>query len=229
MILAFHGYGSDAATFSTLTGYPDQAAAAGFVMVVPDGAGRTWQFDGHGSDAQFVDALIDDVARSFCIDQRRIAASGFSAGAAFTIAYACAHLDRIAAIATVAVNFLIGCTTPLSILAFHGTADPMVPYQDGAEGLSLPDVKVRGTELTMTDWATLDGCETDPVLDHIGTEVVRHTYPGCQDGTEVVLYEIQGGGHSWPGADPGASGGLTTQQVDATKEAVAFFGRHARP
>ena len=44
--------------------------------------------------------------------------------------------------------------------------------------------------------------------------------------TEVGLYRIDGGGHTWPGADPRKAIGLTTQQVSATDQILAFFARH---
>ena len=65
-------------------------------------------------------------------------AVGFSAGAAFTIVYACARPTLITAIATVAVEFQLGCTRPMSIMAFHGTDDPLVPYRNGAMGSRSP-------------------------------------------------------------------------------------------
>jgi poly(3-hydroxybutyrate) depolymerase len=44
----------------------------------------------------------------------------------------------------------------------------------------------------------------------------------------VTLYTIIGGGHSWPGADPTKSIGLTTKQINATSLVLSFFG-HVRP
>ena len=226
VILSFHGFGSTAEEFSSLTQLPERGAAAGFTVVVPEGAGHTWQFTGDGTDAAFVDAVLDDVAATTCVDRHRVTASGFSAGAAFTIAYACAHPDRVSAIVTVAVDFQLGCKRPLPILAFHGTADPAVPYTDGAIGLSLPGAKVRGTENNLGDWAALDRCDRSATVETVGPEVVRHTWTGCADGTEVGLYAVQGGGHSWPGADPTRSVGLTTQEISATDLALAFAARH---
>jgi polyhydroxybutyrate depolymerase len=152
--------------------------------------------------------------------------AGYSAGAAFTIFYACAHQGLLAGIATVAVEFQLGCTQPLSILAFHGTADPAVPYTDGAVGLSLPGVHVRGTELNMGDWARLDGCRVTPDTRRLASEVTREIWPRCTAGHAVALYRIEGGGHSWPGADPSKGGaGFTTQQLSADQQILAFFAR----
>jgi polyhydroxybutyrate depolymerase len=125
----------------------------------------------------------------------------------------------------VAVEFQLGCTRPLSILAFHGTKDPLVPYQNGAIGLSLPGIKVRGTELNMGDWARLDHCRTVPRRTRIGTQVVRQQWSGCAGHHSVGLYTIIGGGHSWPGADPTKAIGLTTEQISATSLVLSFFTR----
>jgi polyhydroxybutyrate depolymerase len=203
-----------------------EGTAQGAVVAVPEGADHTWQVSGSGADAAFVDTLVDQIGRARCIDLDRVFLAGFSVGAAFSVAYACARPEQIAAVATVAVEFQLGCTRPLSILAFHGTADPMVPFEDGAVGLSLPGVPVRGAELNMGDWAALDGCGATPETTTEGDEVTRHAWPGCADGAEVTQFRVEGGGHTWPGADPRRSVGLTTQQVDATAEMIAFFGRH---
>ena len=232
LVLLIHGFAGSGEDFSEHTKLPERGAAQGYVVVAPDGTGalKTWQFSGAGTDAAFVEGLIAEVGQSTCIDLDRITATGMSAGAAFTIAYSCAHQDQIHAIATVAVDFQLGCTKPMSILAFHGTVDPLVPYEDGAIGKSLPGVKVRGTDLNMGDWARLGSCAPAPAIDVVGTEVTRSTWSGCAPGTEVVLYAIQGGGHTWPGSDPARSIGLTTQQVDATGEILTFFSRdHLAP
>ncbi len=230
LILLFHGFGSDAARFVTLTGLQTAGPAAGFLVAVPDtpGAVRGWQVNGRGTDAAFVDGVVAAVERDHCVDENAVFATGFSSGAAFTLAYGCAHQDRIAAIATVAVEYQLGCTKPLSILAFHGTADPAVPYQNGAIGLSLKGVKVRGTELNMADWARLDRCRATPQRARLSSEIVHETWNGCAPGIGVQLYSVLGGGHSWPGADPKRALGRTTQQIDATSLILDFFVARTR-
>jgi polyhydroxybutyrate depolymerase len=110
-------------------------------------------------------------------------------------------------------------------MAFHGTKDPLVPYQNGAVGLSLPGIRVRGTERNMSDWARLDHCRSVPIAERLGSQVHRQQWTDCVHGTSVELYSIIGGGHSWPGADPSQAVGLTTQQVSATKQILMFFDR----
>ena len=60
-----------------------------------------------------------------------------------------------------------------------------------------------------------------------GTSVVRHSYVGCRDGAEVLLYEIRGGGHTWPGRpSPEKLLGKATQNVSANDVMWEFFTRH---
>jgi polyhydroxybutyrate depolymerase len=227
LIVLFYGFDSNPAQFSALTGLPSRGSHQGYLVAVPhtQGTESEWQFNAHGTDAAFVDGLVVSLERNYCIDTSAVFAAGFSAGAAFAIVYSCAREDRIAAIATVAVEFQLGCTRPMSILAFHGTRDPLVPYDNGAVGLSLPGVKVRGTQLNMGDWARLDRCGVTPRRTRIGSQVIRQQWSGCAQKSSVVLYTIVGGGHAWPGADPKLAVGLTTQQVSATSQVLAFFAR----
>ena len=154
LLLTFYGFGSDPAQFAALTKLPARGSTDGYLVVVPhtQGAESEWQFDAHGTDAAFVDGVVDFIETTYCIDRSAVFAAGFSAGAAFAVIYSCAREARVAAIATVAVEFQLGCTRPMPILAFHGTADPLVPYRDGAIGLSLPGLKVRGSQRNMDDW-----------------------------------------------------------------------------
>jgi polyhydroxybutyrate depolymerase len=225
LVFLFYGSGSNPAAFSTTTDFPALGAAQGDIVVVPQiqpNEGE-WQFIGHGSDAAFITALDTHLQATYCIAPRRVFAAGFSAGAAFTIVYGCSHQRDIRAISTVAVDFQLGCTRPMPILAFHGTADPSVPYQNGAVGISLPGTKVRGTLLNMGDWAKLDRCRAVPVSARVGSQVSRSRWPRCTRGTSVTLYTVFGGGHDWPGADPKFGFGLTTQQISASRLILRFF------
>lgn len=225
LVLMFHGFGEDGREFATLTRMPTEGGRRGVIVVTPDGPNHTWQLNGSGSDAAFVDAIVVSLSSTLCVDRHRVYAAGFSQGAAFAIFYTCARPGRVAAFATVAVDFQLGCKQPVPYLAFHGTDDPAVPYTDGAVGASLPGA-VRGTLLNMGDWAKLDHCSPTPVTRTIASEVTLRTWPGCIDGTTVGLYTIVKGSHTWPGADPKASPLYTTQQIDATALMLDFFAAH---
>jgi polyhydroxybutyrate depolymerase len=229
LILLFYGFASNPTQFTALTNLPERGARAGAIVAVPHTQpGETeWQFNGNGTDAAFVHSLVTTLEGSFCIDRAAVFAAGFSAGAAFTIAYSCTHQRQISAIATVAVDFQLGCKAPMPIMAFHGTKDPLVPYRNGAMGASLPGVKVRGTQLNMGDWARLDHCRSRAPRVRVGSQVIRQQWPACEGGAEVRLFTIVGGGHTWPGANPTKGFGLTTQQVSATTRILAFFHHYS--
>ena len=84
-----------------------------------------------------------------------------------------------------------------------------------------------------TLFAQVNGCTEAPVVaaqpDTVtdGTRVRRSTYSGCRDGRDVVLFTIEGGGHTWPGGPPvGRSVGRVTRDLDATRVMLDFFDRH---
>jgi polyhydroxybutyrate depolymerase len=226
LLLLFHGFNGSGTEISQYTGLPAQATAEGYLVASPDGTAETWQLDAHGTDAAFVTALLAHLEAAHCVDEHRVYLAGFSAGAAFTLIYSCQHQSQVAAMATVAVEFQLGCTRPIPLIAFHGTLDPLVPFANGAKGASLPGVAVRGTELNMGDWARLDHCSATSTDTVIGSQVTRQVWPGCSDGTAVVLYRIEGGGHTWPGASADDGGGLTTRQIQADRLLLDFFAQH---
>ena len=64
-----------------------------------------------------------------------------------------------------------------------------------------------------------------------GTKVTRKTWSGGRDETEVVLIEIEDGGHTWPGVAPPPAAtflGKSTVDISANDLMWEFFQRHAR-
>ena len=110
------------------------------------------------------------------------------------------------------------------MIAFHGTADPIVNYlgQPGREGFSLPNI---------SDWAAAlavkHNCVSDASLLLADGKVRGVQYSNCTDGAEVVLYTVEGGGHTWPGGEPLPEWltGITSQDIDATQMMWDFFTR----
>ena len=133
-MLLFYGFGSDPGTILRV----DRAARTGRGRRVrgrrsptPRARSRSGSSTRTATDATFVDDVVNVTSSAPTASTgRRSFAAGFSAGAAFTIIYACARQRQVAAIATVAVEFQLGCTRPMPILAFHGTDDPLVPYRE---------------------------------------------------------------------------------------------------
>lgn len=127
---------------------------------------------------------------------------------------------------------LAGKCPRLPVIAFHGTADPIVAYGEGGgtvDASATPNAGLPGTLTNIGDWAAHNGCGPEPLTAHLGDDVERRSYGSCKDGADVVLYTILGGGHTWPGSDVivGAPS-LTTHTISATKLALDWFEAHPR-
>src|SRR5206468_832985 len=62
----------------------------------------------------------------------------------------------------------------------------------------------------------------------VAPDVTRIEYTRCAGDATVVLYTIQGGGHSWPGGKPLPEWwvGPTSRSIDATSQMWTFFREH---
>ena len=69
--------------------------------------------------------------------------------------------------------------------------------------------------------------EALPDLAHEGTTVRKKSYGPGKDGAEVVLYTIEGGGHTWPGQEPRVNFlGKSTRDISANDLMWEFFQKH---
>jgi polyhydroxybutyrate depolymerase len=234
-VLNFHGFGGTAQQQELYTGFVDIAEREGFILVTPDGTNRPqrwyiygkWE-RGYVDDFAFVEDLIDEVSASACVDPSRIYATGMSNGAGLSSLLACKS-DRIAAIAPVAGSpyseLLCRTTGPTPVVAYHGTEDTLVPFNGGNGGrLGLPVTPVREN---MRGWAEHNGCDMTLHSERIAADVVVERYTNCDQGADVVLYVIEGGGHTWPGSDREIRWlGKTTQSIDASELIWSFFASH---
>jgi polyhydroxybutyrate depolymerase len=176
-------------------------------------------------DVGFIGDLLDKLERDLCIDEHRVFSAGISNGAAYSQVLACNLPGRFAAVAAVAaLVYQPRCTDqPIAVIAFHGTADPCVPFEGGQVqcGQKLPVPSVKDAE---ANWAKHDGCDAAPVTKQVSGHVSSVTYGNCKEGTAVVLYVIDGGGHTWPGAIVDVQRlGATTHEISATDLIWDFF------
>lgn len=238
LVISLHGAGGWPAQQMEVSQWNRLADAGGFIVVYPsgaDGAGpRIWHVD-RGTelmrDVTYIAQLIDKLEKSYNIDPQRIYADGLSNGGGMAFVLSCTLADRIAAVGMVAAAQTLPwnwCTDRRAVpmIAFHGTADPVVPYNGGRSWLyagSFPNVPMWAAQ-----WARRNACAPKPVETPVAADVSRREYIDCADGASVVLYTIRGGGHSWPGDTtlPEWFVGPTSRSVDATREMWAFFRAH---
>lgn len=250
VVLVFHGAASNPYGCMWFTGMSGKSDEVGFVAVYPAGIGagplRVWNAgarsgplaDEMPDDVKYVDALLDDLATFVNVDPRRVYATGCSNGGMMCYRVAAELSHRIAAIAPVAGPMALNEARPgrpVPVMHFHGTADPIVPFKGPAKG--TPEfLSFKPVEDTISIWRRINGCPEKPsVTDYVdkvadGTTVRQLTYGPGTDGAEVVLIEVKGGGHTWPGRKPPVKLiGKSTLDISASDLIWAFFQKHPMP
>jgi polyhydroxybutyrate depolymerase len=240
LVISLHAGATWPAHQMNLSHWNRLADENGFIVVYPAGTPvlfdvvRIWRTTPEDvmEDVQFISALIDTLETAYNIDPARIYANGMSLGGGLVLALPCTLSDRIAAVGVVAAAQSLPdawCTDtrPVPMMAFHGDADRIVPYEGGP--LGDPFNPVKPVYPAVRDWvasrAQRNRCATSPVESKIAPDVVRIEYPDCAEGAAVLLYTLLGGGHSWPGGKPPPAWrvGATNTSIDATAELWAFF------
>ncbi len=249
VVLALHGAGMSGRTMMAVFGFNKKADDSNFIVVYPNGSGLgglvlTWNsggvrgMEGQGAnDVAFIGKVLDDLNSVARIDRKRIYATGMSNGAMMCYRLAAELSDRIAAIAPVAGTMAVAhCEPkrPVPVLHFHGTADNIIPY-DGLANGSPKLITVRSVQSTIETWVKLNACPVNPQVEELpckidDLKVVKKTYgPGKLD-AEVVLYAIEGGGHTWPGRrSPVQLIGKSTLNISANDLIWEFFEKHPMP
>ncbi len=250
VVLIFHGGGSTAKVMVTFSGLNEKSDEAGFIAVYPHGTGRVERaktFNGGNccgyaqrqgvDDVKFVAALLDDLATVIHYDKQRVYATGMSNGAIMSYRLASELSDRIAAIAPVAGPMGTETCRPtraVPVCHFHGTDDEFAPFAGGRGKRSLTQTNFYSVDHSIKAWVKANGCRATPRITKLapahddGTRVTRTEYAGNGKGAEVVLYTIEGGGHTWPG-QPGTFRflGTTTRNISANDVMWEFFQRHS--
>ena len=155
-------------------------------------------------------ALLDDLARVANINAKRVFATGMSNGGIMCYRLASELSDRIAAIAPVSGTMGMATCNPkraVSVMHFHGTDDKVVPMEGGRGERTLALPSFFSVDHSIQAWVKANGCPEKPVVTDEpkrfddGTTVERKTYGPGKDGSEVVLFVINGGDHAWPGCN----------------------------
>ena len=157
-------------------------------------------------DVGYIEAVLDEIESSLCVDLDRVYATGISNGGMFVHRLGCDLSDRFAAIAPVAGTLAKGfnCAPPpapkISMMNIHGTQDEVVPF----DGTPANDgFLYTPSEQVMDLWAA-EGSQ--------GCESTAKAYPTSKDGvsgwkcvqragcsTEAEIVDCGwDGGHDWP-------------------------------
>jgi polyhydroxybutyrate depolymerase len=253
VVLVFHGGGGNPESMVRLTGMNAKSDEAGFIVVYPFGTGKLADalltFNGGGccgyamdnkvDDVAFTRTLLDDLATVVSVDTNRVFATGLSNGGIMSHYVASELSDRIAAIAPVGGPLMMDAPNakrPVSIMHFHGTGDEFAPFKGGFGKGPLGRAGItefRSVDHTIQSWVKANGCKPEPEVVALpdkaddGMKCTRKTWSGGKDGSEVVLIEIENGGHTWPGNEPiVAMLGKSTKDISANDLMWEFFQKH---
>ncbi len=254
VVLNFHGGGGNPVQQRNDSGMDPVSDANGFIVVYPAGTGQLsedrflfWNAgvgDNYATklgvdDIGFVKAMLDDLERLFHVEPKKIYATGFSNGAFFSYRLACELSSQIAAVAPVSgtlgadlKRFVKAPSRPVSIIHFHGKQDTFCPYAGGPGKGGLESVALPGAEKTIQFWVAFDGCQPKPVEELRKGRAVCRRYGGGKDKSEVVLWTLEDGGHTWPGGEstlPVGIAGPINHDISATELMWKFFQDHPIP
>src|SRR5208283_4906471 len=260
LLIMLHGGGSTGKANVGLTKgeFNSLSDRDGFLVVYPDGINKHWN-DGRTedvivygkgqklqNDVGFISALIDSLISTMNVDPNRVYVTGMSNGALMAYRLGCEIPDKLAAIAPVDGSILqsvaeVSPRSPLAVLAINNTKDPLVHWNGG--DLTGPFGKqalgkILSVHQSVDFWVKRDHCSTTPLITSLpnidpnsGMQVSREEYVNGDEGSEVILYAIEGGGHTWPGGvqyAPVAMIGKTSHDIDACPIIWEFFKKHVR-
>jgi polyhydroxybutyrate depolymerase len=218
LVVALHGYTSNAKELETYLHLTPESDRRGFVYVYPDGStddrgDRFWNatnaccsfYDPKPDDSRYLSDLIAMMQSSYRIDPARVYLIGHSNGGFMALRMACDHADQVTAVVAVngaGWNDPARCkpSAPVSVLAIHSSTDETVAFDGGLiNGSAYPSA-----DATVAHWRGFDRCadagRDAPALDLIsdlpGAETSVHTYvQGCAGGSTVQAWTINGGSH----------------------------------
>lgn len=201
----FHGYRSSAADTMANEELGETLSKAGILLVAPDGVGGSWSVADRLSRGRdniaYTRAVLADVRRRFPIDERRLVATGFSAGGFMVWQIACAAGNLFAAYAPFSGAFLDPIPDhcpmgPISLLHVHGTADAMVPMV--GRWIAGGRVKQSDVHQSIAKLLEIDNCPARAARSERRGELNCDIWPtgACAGGREIQLC-LHGGGHEF--------------------------------
>jgi polyhydroxybutyrate depolymerase len=205
LVLNFHALAANGTIQEELSGLRAISDREGFILVSPDAQGTPsgWNALLNASsgvdDVRFVADLLAQLSQDYCVDVRRVYATGFSSGGMLASRLGCQLGTRFAAVAPVAGIYAPEdlCIGVSPMLAIHGTRDTVVPFSGGtAVGVPYP-----GARAAVAQWAgRIARCFGGVVSTPLGPGLTLEEYTGC--GSQYTgLLVVDGLGHAPPNGD----------------------------
>ena len=236
LVFALHGYGGSF-NFDHV-GLNEAADRHGFALCYPQGSkdgrknncwnvGYPFQADMTVDDISFLCTLAKHLQKQHSLSRRNTFCTGMSNGGEMCYLLAYDKQKTFAAVAPIAgltmewMPLHYTRTRPIPLFEVHGTEDRVSEWTGDLDNkggwgayIAVPDA--------VNYWVERNKCFenksiTLPLKSPNANKVIAHKYTSGQRGTEVWLYEIIGGGHTWG-----------TKDVDTPEEIWQFFSRFVK-
>ena len=165
VIVRFHGHGGtpDGGSVNPLR---DAAAAAGALLLLPEGAENTWNVTGidgfsasQRDELAFMDEVLADAETRFPLDPERRLATGFSQGTSMAVLLSCRRPADWPAVYALSGTFWdpqpASCDGPVPIRHVHGAVDGTWPR----EGRPIGPAMQGDVDESLALWRQTNGCE----------------------------------------------------------------------
>jgi len=204
VILTAHGYGGNPDVILQRDDIGGPYADAGVLWLVPEGEDNSWSTPNSPEssdqrtrdDVAFLARVLDDVAKRWPIDAKKVAASGFSQGASMASELACQDPGRWPIVMPVSGTFWAPepatCDGPVTVRHTHGTTDGTWPLTGRSFGSWTQGDVAEG----LAAFRASSGCgESTLIVDEDG--VTCTVFDDCSGGHEVRLC-LHDGAHRFP-------------------------------
>ncbi|MCA0982982.1 hypothetical protein LCL89_02855 [Halobacillus yeomjeoni] len=247
LVFCFHGAGSSARHHMKISRFHKQMYTYPAIYVFPEAIQvdaeqrmtKQWN-EGRSKNASYQNG-IDDVGFTleiinwfksyYPLDERRVYATGFSNGAAFSCRLGVECQEVFAGVGGVAgpivQEIAEGCEwiKPMPFVFFMGTADPIVPF----DGIYTDDYEIdqlnsadSTTELFAASWGEKALKKKEESLDECSA--CKTSYYDRYGEEKVLQYTIKGGGHTWPGGPPSQASNWTGEVCHGLDASMLIMG-----
>ncbi len=217
VLMAFHGGGGRPFPFPQQGKFEALAKSKRVIFVRPlselvapnEGEWQLNTTDTTRQDIDFVEALLDKLPSTYCVDPKRTYATGYSLGSMFTYELACQLNARFAAIASYAGTMPVApksceLNDNVAIMHIHGKDDWIISYKNQWDWKAWDSVGTMMDISKLVDlWGQKNNCkkknekQTGPTLHRVHDE--------CDKGVRVEHYGLDAVQHNWPDTINGVS------------------------
>ena len=243
LVLVFHGYTGSAVKIHASSGFTPLTEEHGFVAAYPQGTmdargntffnvGYEFHKESKVDDVKFANELTSRLVKDLALDPDAVFSTGMSNGGDMSYFLASQPDPFVRSIAPVAGTMMVSGNEAfvpkkrLSVMEVHGTDDTITRWNGDLENRDSWGA-YYGTDAVMRFWIDGFALKKSEItrIENIPSErkqIQLHRWWTATDDTEVLLYEILKGKHSWPV-------NLGRQEVSTAAEIWSFFDRHRSP